>query len=52
MEYPEPASRHAHHERCDADRDDMQHYRVPADRLRFRADFLDWTAHLMEKAWL
>ncbi|MCT6782261.1 hypothetical protein LXH09_37195 [Streptomyces sp. CS7] len=50
-EYPEPAVWRAHHQRCDPDRDEM-HYRIPADRLHLRADLLDWTAHLMEKAWL
>ncbi|MER8062753.1 MULTISPECIES: hypothetical protein [unclassified Streptomyces] len=51
LEYPEPAAWRAHHQRCDPDRDEM-HYRIPAARLRLRADLLDWTAHLIEKAWL
>ena len=51
LAYPEPAFWRAHHQHCDPDRDGM-HYRVPAERLRIRADLLDWTAHLMEKGWL
>ncbi|MFH8260707.1 hypothetical protein [Streptomyces roseolus] len=48
---PEPATWRADHHDCDPARQES-HYRIPADRLRLRADLLDWTAHLMEKSWL
>jgi hypothetical protein len=49
---PEPAAWRADHRGCDPAYDEEFHYRIPAARLRLRADVLDWTAHLMEKAWL
>ncbi|MGW1353445.1 hypothetical protein ACWCQE_29880 [Streptomyces sp. NPDC002409] len=49
---PEPATWRADHRDCDSVREKEFHYRIPAARLRLRADLLDWTAHLLEKAWL
>ncbi|MFJ6015169.1 hypothetical protein [Streptomyces sp. NPDC092952] len=49
---PEPAVWRADHRDCDPEREDGGHYRIPADRLRLRADLLDWTAHLAGKVWL
>jgi hypothetical protein len=49
---PEPATWRAHHRDCDPVCEEEFHYRIPAARLRLRADLLDWTAHLLEKAWL
>ncbi|MFE3476235.1 hypothetical protein ACFXOI_32265 [Streptomyces bacillaris] len=51
LEQPDPAQWRAHHETCDPDPEAV-HYRIPAAKLRIRADLLDWTAHLLEKNWL
>lgn len=51
LAYPEPACWQTHHEQCDPVPGES-HYRIPADKLRTRADLLDWTAHVMEKDWL
>jgi hypothetical protein len=52
LDLPEPAAWQADHRECDPFHEEASHYRIPADRLRLRADLLDWTAHLMEKTWL
>ncbi|MFJ3787014.1 hypothetical protein [Streptomyces sp. NPDC090093] len=49
---PAPAVWQADHSECDPERDKDSHYRIPAARLRLRADLLDWSAHLAEKPWL
>ncbi|MFF4097544.1 hypothetical protein ACFYYY_27925 [Streptomyces sp. NPDC001834] len=48
----EPATGRAEHRDCAPVRKEEFHYRIPAVRLCLRADLLDWTAHLLEKAWL
>ncbi|WP_043242344.1 hypothetical protein [Streptomyces violaceusniger] len=47
----EKVSWQAHHRDRDPARE-ASHYRIAADKLRTRADLLEWTAHPMEKAWL
>ncbi|MDX3490941.1 hypothetical protein [Streptomyces sp. ID05-18] len=49
---PAPAVWRADHHGCDFTPENDAHYRIPADRLRLRADLLDWTAHLTGKIWL
>ncbi|MYR37375.1 hypothetical protein GTX14_12660 [Streptomyces sp. SID4944] len=49
---PAPAVWRADHRECDAEPENGAHYRIPAGRLRLRADLLDWTAYLTEKSWL
>ncbi|MFD0629738.1 hypothetical protein ACFQ2K_51235 [Streptomyces sanglieri] len=51
LEGPDQARWRASHEGCDPERGGS-HYLVAAEKLRTRADLLDWTAHLMEKNWL
>ncbi len=51
LAFPEEVRWQANHEECDPARDGS-HYRIPAFKLRTRADLLDWTAHVMEKTWL